>query len=93
MVSSAPMSSSAAKSTAYDTDIVDPLAMSGRLTLRAEATDEKTSSARKSHGSATLRGPKANSTAAPATSTAPTYRRATRGRSFIGWPAEPSRGR
>src|SRR5262245_21339395 len=37
IVSSGPSSSSAAKSTAYDTDIVDPLDASGRLTLNAGA--------------------------------------------------------
>ena len=43
IVWSAPSSSSAAKSTAYDTDIVDPLDASGRLTLSAEASDEQAS--------------------------------------------------
>src|SRR5258705_253255 len=46
MVSSAPRSSNAAKSTAYEIDIVDPLLARGRLTLRAEATDEHTDDVR-----------------------------------------------
>ena len=50
IVSSAPSSSSAAKSTAYDTDIVEPLVASGRLTFSADAMDEKSSSARKRPG-------------------------------------------
>ena len=44
IVSSAPSRSSDAKSTAYDTDIVEPLVASGRLTLSADASDEQSSS-------------------------------------------------
>ena len=40
IVSFGPSSSSDAKSTAYDTDIVEPLRASGRLTLKTEVTDD-----------------------------------------------------
>jgi hypothetical protein len=50
MVSSAPSSSSAAKSTAYDTDIVEPLLARGRLTLNADASDDSTNNAANSEG-------------------------------------------
>ena len=43
IVWSAPSRSSAAKSTAYDTDIVEPLEASGRLTFSADASDEQAS--------------------------------------------------
>src|SRR6185295_9056239 len=46
IVSFAPSRSRAAKSTAYDTDIVEPLVASGRLTFSAEASDEHPSSTR-----------------------------------------------
>src|SRR5579863_7127271 len=72
MVSFAPSSSSAAKSTAYDTDIVDPLAASGRLTFSAEASDEKARSAANRIGCAITCGPNTVTVMAPATSTAPT---------------------
>ena len=58
IVSSAPSSSSAAKSTAYDTDIVDPLVVSGRLTLSAEAIDEQSRRPRKRLGLLMLCGAK-----------------------------------
>ena len=45
IVASAPSSSSEAKSTAYDTDMVEPLVVSGRLTLKADASDERSRSA------------------------------------------------
>ena len=50
IVGSAPISSSDAKSTAYETDMVDPLVASGRLTFRPDATEEKSRSAKKSVG-------------------------------------------
>src|SRR5438046_4371556 len=50
IVSSAPSMSSAAKSTAYETDMDEPLLVSGRLTFNAEASDEKASRATKSGG-------------------------------------------
>ena len=40
IVSFGPSSSSDAKSTAYETDIVDPLRASGRLTLNTEVIDD-----------------------------------------------------
>jgi hypothetical protein len=54
IVSSAPRRSRAAKSTAYDTDIVEPLVASGRLTFRAEAIDEHASNTVKRTGLATV---------------------------------------
>jgi hypothetical protein len=51
MVACGPSSRRAAKSTAYDTDIVDPLLERGRLTLNAEVTAESSRRARKSAGS------------------------------------------
>src|SRR5438034_6012048 len=42
IVSFGPSSSSDAKSTAYDTDIVDDRRASGRLTLNTEVNDDKT---------------------------------------------------
>ncbi len=50
MVWSGPRRSSAAKSTAYDTDMVEPLVESGRLTLNADASDEQTRRPMKSAG-------------------------------------------
>src|SRR5262245_47583092 len=89
IVSSAPRSSSAAKSTAYDTDIVDPLLVSGRLTLNADASADNPRSATKSDGSAMERGAKIARTTAPAVRTAPTKSRAASGRSFITPAGEP----
>src|SRR3954466_8968025 len=92
IVWSAPSSSSAAKSTAYEIDIVDPLVARGRETLRAEATDEHTRSAMNNPGLATECGAKYAPTSAPATQTAMTYSRAATGSCFIVYiiyPAEP----
>ena len=75
-------SSSAAKSTAYETDIVDPLDASGRLTLSAEASDEQASRIANSSGFANECGANATSVTAPAVSTTPTNSRAAMGRSF-----------
>src|SRR5262249_43752346 len=50
IVSFGPSSSSAAKSTAYETDIVDDRRASGRFTLKTEVIDERKSSVRKSSG-------------------------------------------
>src|SRR5262245_11862060 len=83
IVSSAPSRTSAAKSTAYDTDIVDPLLASGKLTLKADASDESSSSAVKSGRFAIARGTNTASTTAPAVRTAATNSRAGVGRSFI----------
>ena len=80
IVSSAPSSSSAAKSTAYDTDIVEPLRASGRLTLSAEASDEQPSRTANSSGFAIACGTNTTSVSAPAARTAPTYSRAAIGK-------------
>ena len=72
IVASAPSSSSDAKSTAYETDIEEPLLVSGRLTFSAEASEENSSSATNSAGSLSVRGANAISTMAPAATTAPT---------------------
>src|SRR5205814_10450130 len=72
MVSSAPSIKSAAKSTAYDTDIDDPLLVSGRLTFRADAREENTSRAANSGKSPNLLGWKTSSTRKPAATTAQT---------------------
>ena len=50
IVSCGPSSSSEAKSTAYETDIVEPLAVSGSDTFSDAESDESTSSAAKSSG-------------------------------------------
>src|SRR5471030_348902 len=68
IVSSAPSRSSDAKSTAYDTDIVDPLEASGRLTFSAKASDEHASRKANSIGSAMVRGAKTARVSAPAAS-------------------------
>jgi len=87
IVSLAPRSRSAAKSTAYDTDIVDPLVASGSLTFKADASDEQPSRITNKSGFAIVCGTNIPRTIAPAANTAPTYRRAATGRSFIdpGW--------
>src|SRR5579885_2830581 len=72
IVSFAPSSSSDAKSTAYEMDIVDQLVASGRLTLSAEATDEQTSSTRNMTGWLRTRGALKAATSTPATQTADT---------------------
>src|SRR2546425_9964277 len=83
IVSLAPRSRSAAKSTAYDTDIVDPLVASGSLTFRAEASDEQPSKITNRSGFAIECGANIPRTIAPAASTAATNSRAATGRSFI----------
>src|SRR3954470_11887077 len=50
IVSFGPSSSSDAKSTAYETDIVEERRASGRFTLNTEVIDERSSSTRNSHG-------------------------------------------
>src|SRR3954466_9975085 len=50
IVWSAPSRRSDAKSTAYDTDIVDPLDASGRLTLKTDVIEESVIRRRNSHG-------------------------------------------
>ena len=51
-----PSSSSAATSTAYEIDIVEPDVVRGRLTFSAEASEESSSRARKSPGCSRVRG-------------------------------------
>ena len=65
IVSFGPSRSSDAKSTAYDTDIVDERRASGRLTLNTDVTDDRSSSVRKSSGLPTCVGKKAATSAAP----------------------------
>src|SRR5688572_31316920 len=73
IVSSGPSSSSDAKSTAYETDIVDPLRAIGRLTLKTDVIDESASSSRNSHGDRSVStGKKTTSSPAPSAMTAPT---------------------
>ena len=82
IVSFAPSRSSAAKSTAYDTDIVEPLLASGRLTFSADASDEHPSRTANRTGLAIVCGAKQAKTSAPAARTAPTKSRAAIGSSF-----------
>ena len=86
IVSFGPRSRSDAKSTAYDTDIVEPLRASGRLTLKTEVTDDRVSRSRKSQGSAKVRkGKNTASSPRPTAMTAKTNRRAPIGNAFIAW--------
>src|SRR5258708_17140316 len=67
MVSFGPSSSSDAKSTAYDTDIVEERLASGRLTLKTDVIDDSSSRQRKSQGLPTkCVGKNATSSPAPA---------------------------
>src|SRR5690349_16683644 len=50
IVSFGPSSSSDAKSTAYETDIVEDRRASGRFTLKTDVIDESSSSPKNSHG-------------------------------------------
>jgi hypothetical protein len=50
IVSFGPSVISAAKSTAYDTESVEPLLAKGRLTLKAEVTADRTRRVRKRNG-------------------------------------------
>jgi hypothetical protein len=81
IVSLGPSNSSAAKSTAYETDIVEPLLASGRLTLKAEVMADVASS---TTNSVRLwnwdRGPRNTTSMAPTVMVAPTYKRADSGR-------------
>ena len=84
IVSFGPSRSSDAKSTAYDTDIVDDLRASGRLTLKTEVTDDIRSSSAKTH-LLPVNGMGENSTSRrkPNPITAHTYTRAAAGRPFM----------
>src|SRR5947207_14999680 len=83
IVSLAPSKSNDAKSTAYDTDIVEPPEASGRFTFSADASDEQSSSPMKMPGWLIVWGKKKATTATPARMTPETYRRAASGSSFI----------
>src|SRR5687768_18136300 len=84
IVSCGPSRISAAKSTAYDTDMVDPLLVSGRLTLKAELITERNRRRVKRKGcSKVARGAKRTATSAPAIITAETYMRAASGSDLI----------
>ena len=66
IVSFGPSSSSDAKSTAYETDIVEERRASGRFTLKTDVIDESRSSLMNSHGVPTkCVGKNATSNAAP----------------------------
>jgi hypothetical protein len=84
IVSSAPSSSSDAKSTAYETDIVDPLRASGSVTLKTEVSDDRMSNARKVFGSAVWSGRFQASSAVPTAITRLTNTRAPMGSAVIG---------
>src|ERR1700757_1523887 len=79
-VGSGPSSSSAVKSTTYDTDIVDALRVSGSRTLSVEARHERTISEMKSDHCVTWTCVAAyTQTTLPVAMTPPTYARARRG--------------
>src|SRR5688572_28913353 len=91
IVSFGPSSSSDAKSTAYDTDIVDPERASGSVTLKTEVTDDSVSSTRNGTGEATTpNGKNAASSSAPSAITRQTNSRAPSGSAFMRRP--PVRG-
>ena len=91
MAASGPTRSSAAKSIAYETDMVAPPLVSGRFTLNTEAADDVTRRTRTSRGSSSDRGMFHHRTHAAAASTAATKRRARTGRCFIGPALRPRR--
>src|SRR5262249_44914058 len=66
IVSFGPSSNSDAKSTAYDTDIVEPLVASGRLTLSPDAIEEKTRKVTNSAGLSMVCGAKRTNVRTPA---------------------------
>ena len=69
IVWSAPMRTNDAKSTAYDTDIVEPLCVSGSCTFSADASSEQQIRKKKRSGLARWRGAKRTSTDRPAART------------------------
>ena len=84
IVSFGPSSSRDAKSTAYETDMVDPLRASGRLTLNTEVIDDKSRSRRKIQGDLNeFAGKKETSSTAPTAMTLQTKTFAGSGRVFI----------
>src|SRR5262245_24706718 len=73
IVSLGPSMMSAAKSTAYETDLVEPLLASGRLTLNAEVSADSASSVTKRSGCSNVaRGPRMRTSEAPTAITVPT---------------------
>src|SRR4051812_5376221 len=86
IVSLGPSSRSDAKSTAYETDIVDLLRASGRVTLKTDVTDESVSSSRNSPRCENGRaGNCATRTQTPNTMRPHTNSRAGRGRRLMGF--------
>ena len=84
IVSSGPSSSRDAKSTAYETDMVESLRASGSFTLNTDVNDDSVRSRRNSPGEANdFIGKKATSSAAPTAMTAQTNSLAGTGRLFI----------
>src|SRR5687767_15802872 len=80
MVSCGPRRSSDAKSTAYETDIVEPDRASGSVTLRTDVTEESTIRTRSGTGSLnTINGTDTTSSTAPIAMTRQTNNRAARG--------------
>ena len=80
IVSAGPGRRSDAKSTAYDTDVVDDRRASGRFTLKTEVTDESSSSPTNREMLPTnAAGKNANGSAAPARTAEPSELRAARG--------------
>src|SRR6266480_341208 len=87
IVACGPTSSSAAKSTAYDTDIVELLVRSGSWTLSAAVAEDSTRRTPNRTGwSNRASGKQVATTAAPATMTAVTYNRATPDSGFVNGP-------
>src|SRR6185437_16132975 len=93
IVSFGPSSSSDAKSTAYDTDMVEDRRASGRLTLKTDVTDDISNSSAKTH-LLPVNGTGKNSTSRmkPIAMTAHTYTRAATGRPFTRLPRRPCGG-
>src|SRR2546423_83225 len=84
IVSFGPSSRRDAKSTAYETDIVEPLRASGSVTLKTDVTDDSVRSSRNSHGhSNDFTGKNETSSTAPIAMTAQTKTRAASGSVFI----------
>ena len=85
IVSFGPSSSSDAKSTAYETDIVEPLRASGSVTLKTEVTDDSVSSRRNGQTDVTvLTGNSVTSSPVPTAIIPSTKSRAGSGRPFMG---------
>src|SRR5918993_6092247 len=85
MVSFGPSSNSAAKSTAYETDIVEPLLASGKLTLNADVTaDMARRNAKRGRLLKVDLGPSDTTSRAPSAMVAPIYKRAGSGKERMG---------